>query len=52
MRVIAGIGPLAVEKAAASADDVVLDVACGNGNATIPSAKTGATTTGLDLTQL
>ena len=31
-------------------DDLVLDVACGNGNATIPAAKTGATTTGLDLT--
>jgi ubiquinone/menaquinone biosynthesis C-methylase UbiE len=50
MRVIAGIGPLAVETAAVSGDETVLDVACGNGNATIPAAKTGATTTGLDLT--
>ena len=31
-------------------DDVVLDVACGSGNATIPAAKTGAKTTGLDIT--
>ena len=31
-------------------DDVVLDVACGSGNATIPAAKTGARTTGLDIT--
>lgn len=28
----------------------MLDVACGSGNATIPAAKTGATTTGLDIT--
>ena len=28
----------------------MLDVACGAGNATIPAAKTGAKTTGLDLT--
>jgi ubiquinone/menaquinone biosynthesis C-methylase UbiE len=28
----------------------VLDVACGTGNATIPAAQTGATTTGVDLT--
>jgi ubiquinone/menaquinone biosynthesis C-methylase UbiE len=50
MRVIAGVGPLAVEKAAVSGDEQVLDVACGNGNATIPAAKTGAKTTGLDIT--
>jgi ubiquinone/menaquinone biosynthesis C-methylase UbiE len=50
MRVIAEVGPLAVQKAALRGDELVLDVACGNGNATIPAAKTGATTTGLDLT--
>jgi SAM-dependent methyltransferase len=50
MHQIASVGPRAVEAARVSADDVVLDVACGNGNATIPAAKTGATTTGLDIT--
>jgi ubiquinone/menaquinone biosynthesis C-methylase UbiE len=50
MHVIAAVGPLAVEKAAVSDEDVVLDVACGSGNATIPAAKTGAKTTGLDIT--
>lgn len=50
MRVIASVGPLVVERAGVSGDDVVLDVACGSGNATIPAAMTGATTTGLDLT--
>jgi SAM-dependent methyltransferase len=50
MHVIASVGPRAVEAAAVSGDDVVLDVACGNGNATIPAARTGAKTTGLDLT--
>ena len=29
MRVIAGVGPLAVERAAVTSDDMVLDVACG-----------------------
>ena len=50
MRVIAGIGPQAVERASVKGEDLVLDVACGNGNATIPAAKTGAKTIGLDLT--
>jgi SAM-dependent methyltransferase len=50
MHVIASVGPRAVEAAGVSGDDVVLDVACGNGNATIPAAKTGATVTGIDLT--
>jgi ubiquinone/menaquinone biosynthesis C-methylase UbiE len=50
MYLIAGIGPIAVDRAGVSADDVVLDVACGSGNATIPAAKTGAKVTGLDIT--
>ena len=50
MHVIASVGPRAVEAAEVSSDDVVLDVACGSGNATIPAAKTGAKTTGLDIT--
>jgi ubiquinone/menaquinone biosynthesis C-methylase UbiE len=47
---IADAGTKAVEAAAVTADDKVLDVACGAGNATIPAAKTGAEVTGLDLT--
>jgi ubiquinone/menaquinone biosynthesis C-methylase UbiE len=47
---IAEVGPRAVEAAAVTGDDTVLDVACGAGNATIPAAKTGAKTTGLDIT--
>lgn len=50
MHVIASVGPRIVEAAAVSGDDVVLDVACGSGNATIPAAKTAARTTGLDIT--
>ena len=50
MHVIASVGPRVVEAAGVSGDDVVLDVACGSGNATIPAAKTGAKTTGLDIT--
>src|SRR3954451_15375167 len=50
MRVIASVGPRVVETAGVTGDDVVLDVACGSGNATIPAAKTGAKTTGLDIT--
>src|SRR4051812_6471103 len=50
MHTIATVGPRAVEAADVSDDDVVLDVACGNGNATIPAAQTGATVTGIDLT--
>jgi ubiquinone/menaquinone biosynthesis C-methylase UbiE len=47
---IADAGLKAVEAAAVSGEDKVLDVACGAGNATIPAAKTGAEVTGLDLT--
>ena len=50
MRIIASVGTLVVEHAGVTGDDVVLDVACGSGNATIPAAKTGAKTTGLDIT--
>ena len=50
MHVIASVGPRVAEAAGLSGDDVVLDVACGSGNATIPAAKTGATTIGLDIT--
>jgi SAM-dependent methyltransferase len=47
---IATAGERAVEAAAVSEADRVLDVACGSGNATIPAARTGARTTGLDIT--
>jgi SAM-dependent methyltransferase len=47
---IADVGPVPVQAAKVSAGDRVLDVACGAGNATIPAARTGAETTGLDLT--
>ena len=50
MRVIQTVGPRAVQAAGVSGEDVVLDVACGNGNATLPAAETGATVTGLDIT--
>ena len=50
MHVIASVGPRVVETARVTGDDLVLDVACGNGNATIPAARTGAKTTGLDIT--
>jgi ubiquinone/menaquinone biosynthesis C-methylase UbiE len=50
MHVIASVGPRVVETAGVTGDDVVLDVACGSGNATIPAAQTGAQVTGLDIT--
>jgi ubiquinone/menaquinone biosynthesis C-methylase UbiE len=50
MHTIATVGPRAVEAAGVTGDDVVLDVACGSGNATIPAAKVGAKVTGIDLT--
>ena len=49
---IATAGATAVEAGVVGQGDVVLDVACGTGNATIPAARTGAKVTGLDLTQL
>jgi ubiquinone/menaquinone biosynthesis C-methylase UbiE len=50
MHVIQTVGPRTVDVAGVTGDDVVLDVACGTGNATIPAARTGATVTGIDLT--
>jgi ubiquinone/menaquinone biosynthesis C-methylase UbiE len=47
---IASAGQKAVESAAVTGDDKALDVACGDGNATIPAAQRGAEVTGLDLT--
>jgi ubiquinone/menaquinone biosynthesis C-methylase UbiE len=47
---IAEVGTTTVDRAQIAADEVVLDVACGAGNATIPAAKTGANATGLDIT--
>jgi ubiquinone/menaquinone biosynthesis C-methylase UbiE len=47
---IADAGRVAVTAGAVTGDDRVLDVACGDGNATIPAAQTGARVTGLDLT--
>jgi SAM-dependent methyltransferase len=47
---IATAGATAVEAGVVGQGDVVLDVACGTGNATIPAARTGAKVTGLDLT--
>ncbi len=44
------VGADLVGRVGVAAADTVLDVACGTGNATIPAAQTGATTTGLDLT--
>ena len=42
-------GELVVTAAKVTSTDAVLDVACGTGNATLPTAATGATVTGLDL---
>jgi SAM-dependent methyltransferase len=47
---IAEVGIATVDRAGIASGEVVLDVACGAGNATIPAARTGATTTGLDIT--
>jgi SAM-dependent methyltransferase len=48
-RMILAVGEGLVERTGVSRDDVVLDVACGTGNATVPAARTGARATGLDL---
>src|SRR3954447_16712915 len=44
------LGPRLVEAAEIGADDRVLDVAAGTGNASIPAAATGATVVASDLT--
>jgi SAM-dependent methyltransferase len=46
---ISEVGELVVERAGVEAGMDVLDVACGTGNATIPAARAGARTTGLDF---
>ena len=45
-----GVGSDLVARAGVAEGESVLDVACGTGNATIPAAKAGARTTGLDIT--
>jgi SAM-dependent methyltransferase len=47
---IAEVGEATVDRAAIKPDDVVLDVACGAGNATIPAARLAGRTVGLDIT--
>jgi len=47
---IAAVGEATIDRAAIQPDDLVLDVACGAGNATIPAAKLAARTVGLDIT--
>jgi SAM-dependent methyltransferase len=49
-RQIEDVGTTTVDRAGIAADETVLDVACGAGNATIPAAKSAAKTTGLDIT--
>jgi SAM-dependent methyltransferase len=49
-RQIAVVGETTVERASIGPDDVVLDVACGAGNATVPAGKIAARTVGLDIT--
>lgn len=49
-RLIATAGRRAVSSAEVAGGDVVLDVACGTGNATIPAAEQGARVTGIDIT--
>ena len=49
-RQIAEVGETTAERGEIKSEDVVLDVACGAGNATIPAAKTAARTIGLDIT--
>jgi SAM-dependent methyltransferase len=44
------VGERIVGQAGVAAGEVVLDLACGTGNAAIPAARTGATVIGLDLT--
>ena len=48
-RLVLPLGPVIVEAVGVTAEDEVLDVAAGTGNATIPAAATGARVVGLDL---
>jgi ubiquinone/menaquinone biosynthesis C-methylase UbiE len=48
--VMAPLGPVLVAAADIGPDDLVLDVAAGSGNVSIPAAKTGATVISSDLT--
>jgi SAM-dependent methyltransferase len=48
-RLVMPLGPVAVEAAAITAGDEVLDVATGTGNAAIPAAAIGARVTGIDI---
>jgi SAM-dependent methyltransferase len=48
--VIADLGPVVVEATHLGPDDRVLDVAAGNGNASIPAAEAGAEVVASDLT--
>ena len=47
---ILGVGTDLVDRMGIKEGERVLDVACGTGNATIPAARRGAETTGLDIT--
>jgi ubiquinone/menaquinone biosynthesis C-methylase UbiE len=49
-KMILSVGEGIVGSAGIGSDDMVLDVACGTGNATLPAARRGARVTGLDLT--
>ena len=46
---IADVGELVVARARVEPGTIVLDVACGTGNAAFPAARAGAQVTGLDL---
>lgn len=48
-KLISSVGERITRHAGVAADEEVLDVACGTGNATLPAARTGARVTGLDL---
>ncbi|MFI5427891.1 class I SAM-dependent methyltransferase [Aeromicrobium sp. UC242_57] len=48
--VIADLGETLVQATGITADDRVLDIAAGSGNASIPAARTGATVVASDLT--
>ena len=49
-RMLRGLGAVLVDRLAITADERVLDIACGVGNASIPAAARGAAVTASDLT--